>query len=150
MDDLIDGIVLTPLRTIDIPGGTILHGLRAGEPSYKGFGEAYFSSIDEGSSRDWKRHTKMTLNLVVPIGLITFTLFDERTSSPTRGRSNRFTLGPQVNYARLTVPPGVWMTFTGTGTGSSLLLNIADIEHDPSEAERLPLSDPRFPPTVAV
>ena len=41
------------------------------------------------------------------------------------------------NYRRLTVPPGLWMGFQGMGRGLNLLLNIADIPHDPTECEGL-------------
>ncbi len=37
------------------------------------------------------------------------------------------------SYARLTVPPNIWMGFQGMSKSQSLLLNVADIEHDPKE-----------------
>ena len=40
----------------------------------------------------------------------------------------------QENYKRLTVPAGVWMAFKGIGEDLNMLLNLASIEHDPSEA----------------
>ena len=44
-------------------------------------------------------------------------------------------------YARLTVPPGIWFGFQGEATGKSLLMNVANIEHDPDEILRKPVSD---------
>jgi dTDP-4-dehydrorhamnose 3,5-epimerase len=44
-------------------------------------------------------------------------------------------------YVRLTVPPGIWFGFKGLGEPQSLLLNIADILHDPDEVERRVISD---------
>ena len=80
----------------------------------------------------------MTLNLVVPQGAILFVLFDGREGSETYGEIMEVELS-QKNYQRLTVPPGIWMAFSGRSEGTNLLLNIASIQHDPSEAENLPL-----------
>ena len=44
-------------------------------------------------------------------------------------------------YARLTVQPGIWCGFQGLHTPKSLLLNIANIPHDPNEVEHLALTD---------
>ena len=40
----------------------------------------------------------------------------------------------QKNYMRLSVPVGVWMAFRGISSDTNMLLNIASIEHDPTEA----------------
>ena len=42
------------------------------------------------------------------------------------------------HYQRLTVPPGIWVAFSGEGPGENIVLNIASIPHDPVEAETLP------------
>ena len=58
---------------------------------YAGFGEAYFSQVDKGAIKAWKRHKKMTLNLLVPVGEIKFVLFDDREASNTQiSRSYNF------------------------------------------------------------
>ena len=80
----------------------------------------------------------MTLNLVVPQGAILFVLFDGREGSETFGEIMEVELS-QKDYQRLTVPPGIWMAFSGLSEGINLLLNIASIQHDPAEAENLPL-----------
>jgi dTDP-4-dehydrorhamnose 3,5-epimerase len=40
------------------------------------------------------------------------------------------------NYCRLTVPPMIWVGFQGLSNDGSMLLNIASIEHDPTEHEK--------------
>ena len=40
-------------------------------------------------------------------------------------------------YARITVPPGIWFGFQVLSYPRSLLLNVADIEHNPAEVQRL-------------
>lgn len=137
----IQGVRLTPLRQIFTPGGDVMHALKAGEPDFQGFGEAYFSGVHAGSIKGWKRHTRMVMNLVVPVGRIAFLVRDERDGSPTRGAAFRAILSPDApeTYARLTVAPDLWMAFAGHAPGTSLLLNVASLSHDPAEAENRPL-----------
>ena len=40
------------------------------------------------------------------------------------------------NCKRLTIPPGMWFGFKGLSEAKSLLVNIADIEHNPKEVEQ--------------
>ena len=87
----------------------------------------------------WKRHREMVLNLIVPVGMITFVLYDDRQDSSTYGSFQEIILS-QENYCRLTVPPMVWLGFKGVMEGAnSMLLNIANIPHDPDEVDRLEL-----------
>lgn len=141
---LISGVILTPLRIIGDERGSVMHVLRDDSDGYGGFGEAYFSTVRPGVVKAWKKHTRMTMNIAVPVGSVTFVLYDDRPSSPTRGMLNSFTLGP-ADYRRLTVPPGLWNGFRGDAPGESLLINIADIGHDPAEVERLPPDSAMIP-----
>ena len=78
---MINGVTLTPLNIIPTPGGDILHALKRTEKSFTEFGEAYFSEIECMKIKAWKRHNKMTLNLIVPIGIIRFVVYDDRAGS---------------------------------------------------------------------
>jgi dTDP-4-dehydrorhamnose 3,5-epimerase len=137
-----DGVILTPLNIIAHPSGDVLHGIKSSEVSFTGFGEAYFSTINKGDIKGWKKHSKMTLNLVVPKGKIQFVIFDDREKSTTRGKFLNISLSLQ-NYQRLTVSPGLWVSFKGLSL-ENILLNIASIEHDPSEAVDMPLNSLDF------
>jgi dTDP-4-dehydrorhamnose 3,5-epimerase len=121
-------LVLTPLARIAHPKGDVWHGMKAGDPGYAGFGETYFTTVHAGVTKGWKRHTRMTMNLVVVSGAVTFHLHDGAS-----GGTTCHTLGDE-NYARLTVPPGWWMAFSGAGSGSNIVCNLASIAHDPLEA----------------
>jgi dTDP-4-dehydrorhamnose 3,5-epimerase len=138
---MIDGVVVTPLREIETSGGNVFHAIKEGEAGYHGFGEAYFSTIQSGMIKPWKRHNKMTLNLVVPIGMIRFVMFDDRLDSISSHSFAEVTLGNPGHYARLTVPPGIWMAFQGVALETSWLLNVADLLHDPKEADRRTLNE---------
>ena len=126
----------TNLSIIPLEKGNVFHALKTTEPDFQGFGEAYFSTINFHDIKAWKKHKKMTLNIVVILGVIKFVFFDDRQNSSSRGKFHEFILGPNKNYSRLTVPPGIWMGFQGSNAGENILLNIADIVHDPNEIER--------------
>jgi dTDP-4-dehydrorhamnose 3,5-epimerase len=141
----LENVKLTPLKIIPNISGNILHAMKVSEESFAGFGEAYFSIAEYGAIKGWKCHTKMLLNIVVPAGEIRFVLFDDRSESPTLGQLQSVILSPDNNYYRLTIPPGIWMSFHGVGKGLNILLNIASIPHDPTEAFTLPLENDKIP-----
>ena len=128
-----DGVVLTPLKIISTDKGDILHVMKRSDDGYKGFGEAYFSTVKKLEIKGWRKHNKMTLNLVVPQGEIEFILFDGQVFFNVKLSKD--------NYQRLTVESGIWMAFRGVGDEDNLLLNLADIPHDPHEAESKALSE---------
>jgi len=134
----IDGIKLTPLKKIYQPEGNIFHCMKKSDLGFKSFGEAYFSTVEYNAVKAWKKHTKMTLNLIVPIGEIQFVIYDDRESSESKGSFFETKLSIS-NYKRLTISPNLWFGFKGLGKGLNLLLNLADIEHDPKEIIRLEL-----------
>jgi len=125
-----DGVILTPLKQIHNPKGDVFHAMKKSDMGFDGFGEAYFSTIHQGDIKGWKKHTQMTLNLVVPIGEIEFIVYNEKEFFSVKLSSK--------NYQRLTVQRGLWMSFRGVGE-SNMLLNLASLEHDPNEAINQPL-----------
>ena len=135
MGTVINGVNLTKLKVIDVSGGDVLHAMKAFDKGYEGFGEAYFSMIEPSIVKAWKRHRKMTLNLVVPVGKVKFVIYDDRQNSES-GKKFLEVILSRNNYYRLTIPPMVWIGFQGMDEYTSMLLNIADIEHTPEEANR--------------
>jgi len=133
----LDKIMITPLKRVAVSGGDVLHAMKNSDDGYVGFGEAYFSLVESGVVKAWKLHSQMTLNLVVPVGEVYFVFID------SNGYKREEKIG-NGNYARLTVPPMIWFGFKGVSKGTSLLVNIADIEHSPDEVERKELSDIKY------
>jgi len=129
---MIDGVLVTPLRIIDTLGGNVMHAMKQSDPGYVGFGEAYFSQVSYGAIKAWKRHREMTLNLSVPVGEVRFVLHDDREGLHV---FQELTLSPS-NYFRLTVPPMVWVGFQGLSPEGSIVLNVANLEHNPTEIDR--------------
>ena len=141
--DLVSGVVLTPLRIISAQNGDVLHAIKASDKTYCGFGEAYFSTVSYNSIKGWKKHHKMVMNIVVPVGGIQFVIFDDRIGTNSFNKFQTVVLS-QNNYCRLTVPPGVWMGFKGVGKDTNILMNFSSILHDPSEAINLKLSEIKY------
>ena len=122
------------LKKIPLEEGDVLHVLKASEEEFNGFKEAYFSQIKKNKIKAWKRHLRMTMNLVIPIGKVQFNFYDEN-----KNLIKNIIIG-EKNYCRLTVPPKIWFGFKGLSLHTSYILNISDESHDPSEVERKPLS----------
>jgi dTDP-4-dehydrorhamnose 3,5-epimerase len=121
---------LTPLRRVAAPGGDVLHALKRDDVGWTGFGEAYFSTIEPGKVKAWKLHRHMTMNVVVPVGIVRFVFHLPNLGFRTEE------IGPD-RYARLTVPPGIWFGFQCRSSAYAVVLNIADLPHDPTEVDRL-------------
>ena len=83
----------------------------------------------------WKRHARMTMNLIVPLGRVRFVFHLDG------GDAFRVEEIGMDRYARITVPAGIWFGFQGLAAPQSLVLNIASIPHDPNEVERRALTE---------
>ena len=127
-----DGVTLTPLKKITHPKGDVFHAMKASDNGFCGFGEAYFSTVNQGEAKGWKKHREMTLNLVVVTGEIEFVVYD-------RGSFFNVKLS-QHNYQRLTIKPNLWLAFRGI-RDENILLNLANIEHNSNESENEKLDD---------
>ena len=130
-------VIRSDLAIIAHPKGDILHAMKSHDSEFKGFGEAYFSKINYGCIKGWKRHSKMTLNLVCPHGKVKFMFYTDLVGFDSE------TIGEKC-YKRLTVPPGIWFAFQGLGDPVSLIMNISNIEHDIKEVDKRPIDSLRF------
>ena len=133
-----EGLIISPLKIIPTEKGSVRHGLKQSDTGYSGFGEAYFSEVAKNEIKGWKKHTRMNMNLVIVSGAIRFVIYDDRENSQTQNSFFEITLSLD-NYHRLTVPAGLWMAFQGIAD-SNLLMNLANIEHDPKEVHQTPIS----------
>tara|TARA_A100001388_G_scaffold277565_1_gene269522 strand:- start:4020 stop:4448 length:429 start_codon:yes stop_codon:yes gene_type:complete len=122
------------LKIIPTKGGDVMHALKASEESFKTFGELYFSWILPDTVKAWKKHKIMTMNLIVPIGLVKFVLFDDQVKNR---RFHEIVIGnieeEKGFYKRLTINPNTWFGFKCISKCESLVVNCADIEHYPEE-----------------
>ena len=132
-----DGVTLTALKQINHPKGNVYHAMKSSDYGYDGFGEAYFSTINKEDIKGWKKHTKMTLNIIVPVGEIEFIFYDE-----DEGAFESIKLSHK-NFQRLTLKPNIWMAFRGIDS-YNMLLNLASIEHDPEESINKNIEDIKY------
>ena len=133
----VNQIMVTPLKRIQVTGGDVLHGIRCSDTGYVDFGEAYFSIVETDAIKAWKRHLRMTLNFVVPLGTVFFVFIDEE------GAVREEIVG-ENRYVRLTIPPCIWFGFKGLSSPYSMLMNVADVPHDPDEIERKNLDEIKY------
>ncbi len=129
----IHDVSLTKLKVINLDKGNVLRAIKNDELDFDKFGEAYFSTINPLAIKGWKLHKSMKLNLVVPVGNVKFVFHDGYT-----GLFREEVIGIS-NYCRLSVPPGIWVAFQGVSCSPSLILNIANIPHDPDESFSKPI-----------
>ena len=132
----LDDILVTPLKRIPTVGGDVMHGLKKSDNGFNGFGEVYFSWVEQGAIKAWKCHQCMTMNLVVPKGEVSFVFYLTNQKNSFRTEN----IGEE-RYVRPTVPPRIWFGFKGLTSGYSLLMNVIDLEHDPDEVLRKETSE---------
>ena len=138
------GVLLHDLAQIVVSKGNVFHALKATDDGYVGFGEAYFSQIESGAVKGWKRHNRFTLNIIVPVGRVRFVIYDDRIESNTYGQFVEHVLSPNGNYKRLTIAPGLWVAFQGLHSYTSILLDIIPEPHIQNESDTLTLSAIQF------
>ena len=130
-----DGVILTPLKKISQPNGDIFHAMKVSDKSFFGFGEAYFTSVNQDKIKGWKKHTEMTLNLIVAVGKIQFAIYNNKSFFSV--------ILSKDNYQRLTVAPGLWVAFKGLSV-ENITLNLSNIEHDPNESINIDIDSFHF------
>ncbi len=140
----IEGVIVTPLKQFPDERGTVMHILKATDDGFKGFGEVYCSTIYPGIVKAWNYHEKVTLNYVVLKGMIKFVLYDGRDNTSTEGVIQEIVMG-ELNYVRVTVPPGIWSGFKAVGAEGAMVCNLIDRPHDPTESKRCTPQDSSIP-----
>ena len=130
-------VITTPIEKIEVEGGDVLKNIKVGDTGYKGFQETYYSFINFGKKKGWKKHLDMTLNLTCPIGKVKFVFSEDlyHFENIIIGKNNLF---------RITVKPGIWFAFQGLYEPLSLINNVSDLIHNPHEIERKKLKEVNF------
>jgi dTDP-4-dehydrorhamnose 3,5-epimerase len=140
---MIDGVTVTPLKTILDERGLVRHMMRSTDPHFRQFGEIYFSQIFPHAIKAWHVHRKMELNYAVISGNIKLVLHDDRQESRTYKEFQEIFMG-EDNYVLVTVPPHVINGFKAIGNQKAIVANCATIPHDPEEIERFDPFDKRI------
>jgi len=141
---MIHGVKIIQKKVITDDRGKILHMLRADDLNFNKFGEIYFSYVNPKKIKAWHIHKKMTLNYVAASGIIKLVLYDDRKSSPTKGKVQEIFLSNE-NHVLVSIPPLIWNGFTSADGNLAILANCSDIPHDKSEIIREDYDNPKFP-----
>ena len=95
-----NSVMCTPLKVIQQETGGVLHGLKKSDAAFSTFGEVYFSIVNHLAVKGWRRHNRMTMNVIVVTGEVRFILFHEKENA---GELLEYRLS-RSNYCRLTIP----------------------------------------------
>lgn len=140
----INGLFVQPLKIIKDDRGSVLHMLRSDSPSFRSFGEVYFSEVKPGVVKAWKKHLRMMQYFAVPSGVMKLVVYDDRADSPTCGNFAELILGRPDNYNLVIVPPLVWYGFQSISACPSLMANCADLPHDPEESMKRDIDEIKY------
>ena len=142
---MITGISIYPLKQIPLEKGDVWHGLKQTDEGFIGFGEVYFSKVNPGKIKGWKKHLETTLNLIVLTGEIEFVFYDDRENSSTNGEFYAIKASEHPeNYKRITVSPGIWMAFRCVSEQTALLMDIINQPHSDKESLRKELEEIKY------
>ena len=144
MENIFNGLLISELDCFSNEKGKVLHGIKKDSDGFAGFGEAYFSTVNFNTIKGWKKHNRMIMNLIVPVGSVRFYLYDEKNNDSDKLINQKTIIIGEHQYKRLTIPNGIWFAFQGVGKDLNLLLNISNIIHDPNECKTLPLDHEKF------
>ena len=116
--------------------GSVLHGMKCNDSESFGIREVYFSTVNYGFYKGWKKHQKMVLNLIVIEGEILFYLAD-----------SEFTEFKEIiicknDLKRITIMPNQWLSFTSLVQPSSTIMNIANLTNKEDITDNVPFFKP--------
>ena len=146
MDKLtIKGLIVKKLKIVSTDKGDVLHMIRNDEDSFNSFGECYFSEVNPGCIKGWKKHSLQNQFFSVPVGRLKLVLFDDRESSETYKKTNEIILGRPDSYYRINIPPGIYYSFKCLTNTPTLIVNCTDIPHSVDESLTLELNNTIIP-----
>lgn len=141
---IISDVEIVPLKIIKDHRGAVMHMLKAPLDSKLEFGEIYFSVVNSGIVKGWKRHKVIHQNMVVPEGMIRLVIYDDRQESKTYGNIQTIDFGTE-NYVLVKLPPMIWYSFSSIAKNHSIIANCISEPHSAEEGEILPLETDKIP-----
>jgi dTDP-4-dehydrorhamnose 3,5-epimerase len=130
---MIDGLNIMPLKVITDERGKIMKMADSNSALFEKFGEIYFSFINPGIIKGWKKHQAAIQLFSVPIGTIKFVIYDDRPDSPTKNELQEIECG-EDNYQLIKMPANVWYSWKTTSTFPAMIASLTSEPHNPTEA----------------
>ena len=131
---------ITPLKKFEDERGKVLHMMKKDSPTFKKFGEIYFSFSNINVVKGWYKHKRNILNLAAIQGKIKLVLYDSKTNLRAKVSVDEIILS-QDNYSLITIQPSVWYSFKNIGEEISILANCTTLTHNPNEIDRIPIKN---------
>lgn len=143
---MIDGVVTKQLKPHADERGYLMEMLRADDPLFEGFGQAYVALNYPEVTRAWHYHKLQTDMWVCVKGMVKVGLYDARPDSPTKGESQVVYIG-ENNPMLLKIPVGVYHGYKTVGVEPSLLINFPTKPYNAAEPDeyRVPFDSPEIP-----
>lgn len=143
---MIDDVIITPLKKVVTPRGHLMETLRADDPHYPGFGQAYVTMTHVGVIKAWYRHRQQVDQIALIQGSVLLVLFDSRQESPTCGTVMELRISDDAPKM-VQIPPGVWHGFRAMGQEQLFLLHLNSVPYNfaNTDEERLADDDPAIP-----
>src|SRR3989449_5610668 len=120
--DLIQGVVVRPLKQIHDERGYLMEMLRTDWPAFVRFAQSYVTIGYPGIVKGWHYHKKQTDHFVVVRGTAKVVCYDNRDRSPTKSKVNEFFPGER-NAMLIKIPPYVIHGFKAVGPEPVYLVN---------------------------
>lgn len=135
---MIKGVSVRELMVFENEQGGVKHMLKKQWPEFNSFGEVYFSTINKGIIKGWKKHDRTILNYTVPVGNVKVVIYDDNKDSSTYQQIGEYILG-ETNHVLLTIPPKVWYSFSPLNDEKAIICNLINLEHDEDTHHQMPL-----------
>ena len=142
--ELIEGVMLYPLKINKDKSGVLVETLRVDWPQIYGkkreFFMQYYSVTSPGAVRDenvWHYHFVQEDRFLVAQGAIVTAIADNRRDSKTFGLLNLFYMQADVNPYILLIPKATLHGFLVVSNDSAILLNFPTALYNPKEEGRI-------------
>jgi dTDP-4-dehydrorhamnose 3,5-epimerase len=115
--------------------GYLYEMLRADDPFFQAFGQAYISSINPGTVKGFHKHYKQTDHVVCVSGQIKLVLVEDWdgkvVGEPTIEEHHLSILNPKM----VVIPPGVWHGWMCIGEEPALVVNFSTHAYNPDDPD---------------
>lgn len=133
-----DHVKLYPLKVISDERGAVLKWIDTSSPFFENFGEAYFSKILPGVTKEWKLHKRFSQNLVVVSGIVRFGCATIDRVSGKCSDLIEYRLDSE-NHKLLSIEKSVWYCFRCESVDSpAIIANLTNGRYDETEIDRNP------------
>lgn len=127
---------LVSLASVDAEGGEIIKAISTNSKEFQGFGEAYFSKLNQGIFRGWRRHDRSDSIVFIISGSASFHFV------PDSSKCFTISLGICIEEkVCLQIPRGLLFGFIASSSRPVTIMNFSSVRHDQDEVARLPAED---------